>query len=165
MSGFDRALRFVDRLFPRGVAYAHCDIPCGIYDPISAKIAAQTVQKMVMRINALQAPAPNAPMPDRVKYGNTAARYITVKEQHAELCKKELDILWHDYFKPDHLGKYPDLHKKFWDATKLASFNKQNVDLDSAKKLVASVDEIATIFWDSKGQKYNDPMAEVRFGS
>lgn len=165
MSRFERVLRLADRLFPHGVAHAHCDIPCGIYDPVSAKIAAQTVQKMVMRISALQAPAPTAPMADRLKYGNSAARYITVKEQHAELCKKELDILWHDYFKPDHLAKYPDLHKKFWDATKLASFNKQNVDLDSAKKLVASVDEIATIFWDSKGQKYSDPMAEVRFGS
>jgi nickel superoxide dismutase len=165
MSRFERVLRLADRLFPRGVAHAHCDIPCGIYDPISAKIAAQTVQKMVMRITALQAPAPTAPMADRLKYGNSAARYITVKEQHAELCKKELDILWHDYFKPDHLAKYPDLHKKFWDATKLASFNKQNVDLDSAKKLVASVDEIATIFWDTKGQKYSDPMAEVRFGT
>jgi nickel superoxide dismutase len=165
MPRLDHILRMADRLFSRGVAHAHCDIPCGIYDPISAKIAAQTVQKMVLRINALQAPAPTAPMPDRLKYGNTAARYIAVKEQHAELCKKELDILWHDYFKPDHLGKYPDLHKKFWDATKLASFNKQNVDLDSAKKLVASVDEIATIFWDTKGQKYSDPMADVRFGT
>ena len=165
MSRLDRVLQTLDRLFPRGVAHAHCDIPCGIYDPISAKIAAQTVQKMALRIHAAKPPAADAADADRQKWANTVARYITVKEQHAELCKKELDILWHDYFKPDHLAKYPDLHKKFWDATKLASFNKQNVDVDSAKKLVASVDEIATIFWETKGQKYSDPMAEVRFGT
>ena len=35
-------------------AEAHCDIPCGIYDPIAAKIAAQTVHKMVLRIQSLE---------------------------------------------------------------------------------------------------------------
>ena len=62
------------------------------------------------------------------KYGNSLSRYIKVKEEHAEIVKKEIDILWHDYFRPEHLEKYPDLHTKFWNATKLASRNKQNVD-------------------------------------
>ena len=91
--------------------------------------------------------------------------YITVKEQHAELTKTQLDILWHDYFKPEHLGKFPDLHTSFWDATKLASANKQSVDQDAADKLVESVDKIAEIFWATKGVTYSDPVAETRFGT
>ena len=139
-------------------AHAHCDIPCGIYDPVSAKIAAQTVLKMVMRIEALEGQMD-------ISAGNSFGRYVAVKEQHADLVKHEIDILWHDYFKPEHLDKYPDLHTTVWNATKLASANKQNVDLDSAKQLVEAVDEIACIFWATKGVEYSDPVAEVRFGT
>ena len=146
-------------------ADAHCDIPCGIYDPISAKIAAQTVAKMAMRIGALNQPSSDASAADKAAYVNSMSRYITVKEQHAELTKKELDILWHDYFKPEHLEKYPDLHTSFWEATKLASTNKQSVDQNAADKLVDSVDRIAGIFWATKGVTYSDPVAEVRFGA
>ena len=96
---------------------------------------------------------------------NTANRYIVVKEEHAQLVKKELDILWHDYFRPDHLEKYPDLHTQIWQANKLASQNKQSVDLDAAKKLVDTVDKIAEVFWATKGVEYSDPVAEVRLGT
>ena len=145
--------------------YAHCDIPCGIYDPIAAKIAAQTVLKMVMRIQALELPGPNASASDRATAANTGSRYITVKEEHAELVKNELDILWHDYFRPDHLETYPDLHTTIWQANKLASQNKQAVNLDAAKQLVESVDKVAEIFWATKGVTYSDPVAEVRLGT
>lgn len=151
-------------LVPVRHASAHCDIPCGIYDPIQAKIAAQTVHKMVLRIQALKGAA-SASEADRQTYANTIGRYIVVKEQHAELTKKELDILWHDYFRPDHLEKYPDVHAKFWNAAKLASQNKQGVNLDAAVALVAAVDDIATIFWATKGVDYSDPNASVRFGT
>ena len=137
---------------------AHCDIPCGIYDPVSAKIAAQTVLKMVMRIEALSGQMD-------IAAGNSFGRYVAVKEQHAELTKHEIDILWHDYFKPEHLESHPDLHTKVWEATKLASTNKQSVDLDAARQLVEAVDEIAAIFWSTKGVDYSDPVAEVRFGT
>ena len=137
-----KLFKVVNLVFPARVAYAHCDIPCGIYDPISAKIAAQTVLKMVARIKALETPPADA-----VDHSNKLGRYITVKEEHAQLCKKELDILWHDYFRPDHLEKYPDLHNMVWQATKLASKNKQSVDEDAAKQLVAAVDKVAEIFW------------------
>jgi nickel superoxide dismutase len=146
-------------------ARAHCDIPCGIYDPISAKIAAQTVLKMVMRIEAMEPPSPSSSAEDRRTSFNTANRYVTVKEEHAELTKHELDILWHDYFKPEHLEKYPDLHTTFWNATKLASTNKQGVNLDTAKHLVEAVDRIAEIYWDTKRVKYSDPVADVRLGT
>ena len=151
--------RLIAKRLPLYEAEAHCDIPCGIYDPIAAKIAAQTVLKMVMRIQSLGDPGASAAAL------NSASRYVTVKEEHAELTKHELDILWHDYFKPEHLEKYPDLHTTFWNATKLASANKQGVDLDAAKSLVDSVDTIAEIFWATKGVEYSDPVAEVRFGT
>jgi nickel superoxide dismutase len=89
---------------------------------------------------------------------------VAVKEQHAELVKHEVDVLWHDYFKPEHLEKHPDLHTTVWETTKLASTNKQEVDMDAASKLVASVDKIAEIFWATKGVEYSDPNAKVRFG-
>ena len=136
-------------------AYAHCDIPCGIYDPISAKIAAQTVLKMAMKIEAL----------DNNSDANSLNRFIAAKEKHAELVKHEIDILWHDYFKPEHLEKYPDLHTKVWNTTKLAASNKQSVDSNSASQLVDSVDENASIFWATKGIDYTDSVSKIRFGS
>jgi nickel superoxide dismutase len=157
--------KVVNWVLPAREAHAHCDIPCGIYDPISAKIAAQTVLKMVVRIQAMEQPAADASHDARATYANTVARYVKVKEEHAELCKKELDILWHDYFRPDHVEKYPDLHTTIWQANKLASRNKQNVDLDAAKGLVSSVDKVAEIFWATKNVTYKDEVADVRFGT
>ena len=140
---------------------AHCDIPCGIYDPILAKIAAQTVLKMAVRLEAVDFQGG----PSSVDVPNSVVRFVTVKEEHAQKVKEELNILWADYFKPEHLEKYPDLHEVFWNANKLAGANKQTVSSDSAKKLVESVDEIATIFWATKGVDYKDPVADIRFGS
>ena len=151
--------------WPVRQAHAHCDIPCGIYDPIAAKIAAQTVLKMVMRLEAMEPPGPGVSADERRTSFNTANRYIVVKEEHPQLVKKELDILWHDYFRPDHLEKYPDLHTQIWQANKLASQNKQSVDLDAAKQLVDTVDKIAEVFWATKGVEYSDPVAAVRLGT
>ena len=146
------------RFSPVQTALAHCDIPCGIYDPIAAKIAAQTVLKMVVRIQAL------GDSHDTTA-ANSFARYVSVKEEHAEVCKRELNILGNDYFKPPHLEAHPDLPTKFMAATALASANKQGVNKESAEALVAAVDEIASIFWSTKGVEYSDPVAEVRFGA
>ena len=81
------------------------------------------------------------------------------------MVKDELDILWHDYFRPDHLEKYPDLHTTFWNANKLASKNKQSVDMDAAEQLVDAVDRIAETFWATKNVTYSDPVASTRFGT
>lgn len=129
-------------LAPRRVAHAHCDIPCGIYDPSAAVIAAQTVAKMVEKITGAEA----TDLANR----NTFIRSVQVKEEHAQICKKELLILWSDYFKPEHLEKYPKLHDTFWKAAKLCSKNKQNVDAQAAADLQAAVKEIADIFWATK---------------
>ena len=147
------------RLIPVREVHAHCDIPCGIYDPIAAKIAAQTVLKMVVRIEAMDESDMSAAA------GNSFFRYVTVKEEHAELCKRELNILSNDYFKPEHHEAHPDLSSKVLGAVKLASTNKQGVDKEAAESLVAAVDEIATIFWATKSVEYNDPVATVRFGT
>lgn len=132
------------KILPSQVAYAHCDIPCGIYDPKPAQIAAATVLKMVQKINEF--PKENPTVNDR----NSFVRMIMVKEEHAQICKKELSILWTDYFKEEHLEKFPNLHDKFWKAAKLCSKNKQSVDLKLAEELVKAVDEIAEIFAESK---------------
>lgn len=131
-------------LKPSVVVHAHCDIPCGIYDPTPAKIAADTVAKMVEKINQLPATAGDA-----TSRGNFV-RMTLVKEEHAQICKKELEILWSDYFKPEHLEKYPKLHDTFWKAAKLCSKNKQNVDAAAAAELQAAVKEISDMFWATK---------------
>jgi nickel superoxide dismutase len=129
-------------LAPRLVAHAHCDIPCGIYDPTAAKIAADTVAKMVEKITGAEA----TDLANR----NTFIRSVQVKEEHAQICKKELLILWTDYFKPEHLEQYPDLHTLFWNATKAAGESKKSVDPAVAQKTIDLVAEIEKIFWETK---------------
>ena len=145
-------------------ADAHCDIPCGIYDPISAKIAAQTVQKMVLRIQNLEVPAANADAAARHTYANIMSRYATVKEEHAEICKRELTILWADYAWPN-MPDGVDLHGSFNSALKIAGRCKQNVDMAACEELVSTVDNIATAFWATKNVTYSDPNAAARYGS
>ena len=137
--------------FCADVAYAHCDIPCGIYDPHLAQIAAHTVVRMDALIQELQQPGPNASGEERAAYVNKLSRYITVKEEHAELAKRELRILWGDYFKPEHLQQYPNLHTLFWDALKAGSAARQDASMDSAQKLLKTTQEVAEIFWRTKG--------------
>ncbi len=135
-----KILRFFDRFFPIETAFAHCDVPCGIYDPKPAQIAAETVLKMVEKIEGL--PKENATVGDR----NLFVRAVWTKEEHARRCKEELLILWTDFFKPEHLEIFPDLHDKFWKATKLCSTNKQSVDMNAAQDLKTAVDEITEMF-------------------
>ena len=152
-------MKIFSKLF--GDVQAHCDVPCGIYDPISAKIAAQTVLKMAVRLEAVDLSSGGAD----VSVPNSVARYIAVKEEHAQGVKNELNILLSDYFKPEHLADHPNLHELFWNANKLAGANKQGVSSSSAKKLVEAVDEIAKIFWSTKGVDYSDPNADGRYGA
>lgn len=149
MSMIDRVFEAFDRLAPPRVAFAHCDVPCGIYDPSAAQIAAQTVQAMVTKMQALTAPA-GGDLASLQTYANTATRMITTKEEHAEKVKREVLILWTDYFKPPHLEKWPDLHTKVWMTCKKASQCKQEVNAQAAQELLDQVNEIANIFWESK---------------
>ncbi|OGZ18046.1 MAG: superoxide dismutase, Ni [Candidatus Nealsonbacteria bacterium RBG_13_36_15] len=135
---------------PKVTAKAHCDIPCGIYEPTPAKIAAKTVLRMVEQLEVFKPPKDSSDSKSMLQYQNAISRRILVKEKHAQICKKELYILWSDFFKPEHLEKFPNLHDLFWKATKLCSKNKQEVDKEAAQELVATVDEIAKIFYGAK---------------
>lgn len=140
------------KFLPHISAEAHCDVPCGIYDPTAAKVAAKTVQRMVDQINDLHLPEAGDEHA-MAHYQNDLVRRIKTKEEHAMICKTELWTLWSDYFKPEHLEKYTDLHDKFWQATKLCSQNKQDVSAEKAKALVEAVDEIAKIFYATKNDE------------
>lgn len=139
-------LGFLLKILPSKPVYAHCDIPCGIYDPKPSQLAAQTVLKMVNLINELQPSATEPPFDERKRIISQISRLTRVKEDHAELCKKEVLILWTDYFKAEHLEKFPDLHDLIWKTAKLCSDNKRAVDEAKAKELVEAVNKIADIF-------------------
>ena len=134
------------------VAEAHCDAPCGVYDPASARIAAEAALSMTKKLVALEAPAPGdkAAM---IAYHNTFSRYVTVKEQQAHLAKEELLVLWTDFFKPAHLEAYPNLHDTFWKAAKLCSAVKIEVSIEHANELMDAIKEIHDIFWKAKGRE------------
>ncbi len=151
MALLERAFSLINRVLPAQVAYAHCDIPCGIYDPHLAQVAALTTVRMNQLIQDLPKPGPTTTPQEMSTYGAKLGRYIAVKEHHAELCKQELRIIWGDYFKPEHVQKYPDLHTQFWNALKLGSKVRQEVDLAAAQQLLESVQKIAEIFWATKG--------------
>ena len=128
---------------------AHCDGPCGVYDPASVRIAAEAAFSMTKKILALEVPAAGDAAA-WAAYNNTMSRYIAIKEEQAHLAKTELLVLWTDYFKPPHLEKYPDLHTTFWKAAKLCSTVKVEVNLEHAQEMMDAVKGIHELFWASK---------------
>lgn len=136
---------------PAKTAYAHCDIPCGIYDPHTAQLAAHTVIRMTQLIKDLK---PQDETDDAKKlFIHNLTRYTAVKEEHAELVKKEVRVIWGDYFKPEHLKEYPEINTLVFQIMKLASKTRQTVDMDSAKNLLTSVQKFAEIFWKTKNRQ------------
>ncbi|MGW4663526.1 superoxide dismutase, Ni [Streptosporangium sandarakinum] len=126
-------------LRPKHVASAHCDLPCGVYDPAQARIEAESVKAIMEKYVANDDPV-------------FRTRALIIKEQRAELVKHHLWVLWTDYFKPPHLETYPQLHQLFWEATKLAGAagGKGTVDPAQADELLGKIDEISKIFWATK---------------
>ena len=118
---------------------AHCDLPCGVYDPAQAKIEAESVKACITKYNASD---------DEV----FKARALSIKEERSDLVKHHLWVLWTDYFKPPHFEKYPQLHTLVNEATKLAGATGTKGELDAGKadELLAKIDEIAEIFWETK---------------
>ncbi|MBI2028048.1 MAG: superoxide dismutase, Ni [Candidatus Levybacteria bacterium] len=140
------------KFFPTKVAYAHCDIPCGIYDPHMAQMASHTVIRMTQMLNDLTAEK-DIPFEERKKIIHQIARLTKVKEEHAELVKHEIRVLWADYFKEEHLKKYPDLHSLIFKILKLASKARQEINMDAANELLENVQKMAEIFFETKGLK------------
>ena len=140
-----------NRQFPAPVAEAHCDGPCGVYDPASARIAAEAVLSMTKKLLALEVPDAS----DKaayVKYHNSFSRYVKIKEEQAHLAKEELLVLWTDYFKPHHLEAHPELHDLFWKAAKECSYAKVEVSLEHAENLMGYIEQIHNLFWSTKNR-------------
>jgi nickel superoxide dismutase len=126
-------LSLADRLSAPLPAHAHCDLPCGVYDPAQARIEAQSVKAIMERYQQNQDP-------------DYRTRCIVIKEERADLVKHHLWVLWTDYFKPEHLAKVPDLHDLFWRATKAAGDAKKTNDVAVADKLLGLIDEVDAAF-------------------
>jgi nickel superoxide dismutase len=133
----DRLFAIADRLSAPQVVHAHCDLPCGVYDPAQARIEAESVKNIIVKSNDSDDPT-------------FKVRATVIKEERAELVKHHLWVLWTDYFKPEHLEKYPQLHDLFWKATKSAGEVKKGNDVAVADRLLEQIGEIDTIFWETK---------------
>ncbi|MEI6136442.1 MAG: superoxide dismutase, Ni [Chloroflexota bacterium] len=130
---------------PTRVASAHCDLPCGIYDPAQARIEAESVRAIQERYqNAENMKGATQTLEDY------RARALSIKEQRADMVKHHLWVLWTDYFTPAHLEKYPQLHDSFWKATKLAGAAKKAQDPAQGQQLLDAIAEIDKIFWETK---------------
>ncbi|MCW2725792.1 MAG: nickel-containing superoxide dismutase [Frankiales bacterium] len=126
-------------LTPTTIVSAHCDLPCGVYDPAQARIEAESVKAIQEKYQANQDPV-------------FRERAVLIKEQRADLVKHHLAVLWHDYFKAPHFEKYPQLHTLFNDTIKQASGTgaKQSMDPADGQKLLDNITEIDRIFWETK---------------
>lgn len=134
---------------PLPLAYAHCDVPCGVYEPDSMTWAAETCFKLAEKLEGLELPAWNDKL-HVLEFHNTVARAVAVKEEYAQICKAQVLILWTDYFKPEHLEKWPHLHELVWKITKQCSTVKRTVSSAEAQKLKDVVKELADIFRETK---------------
>jgi len=126
---------------------AHCDVPCGIYDPSTAQIAALSVIRMIDLINATMQMKPE----DDAMYHNNITRYIAVKESEAVKCKEEIRIIWGDFIKPPHIDKFPEIHTVVHNIMMKGSAAKQHVSREKAVELLQEVNKFAEIFWEIKG--------------
>jgi nickel superoxide dismutase len=133
----DQLLATIDRVSAPLTVHAHCDLPCGVYDPAQARIEAESVKGTIEKYNASDDEA-------------FKTRAIIIKEERADLVKHHLWVLWTDYFKPEHLEKFPQLHDVFWKATKQAGEVKKTTDVKVADDLLAQIAEIDKIFWATK---------------
>jgi nickel superoxide dismutase len=145
--------RVLDAVIPPRAVYAHCDIPCGIYDPHEAQIAALTVIRMDQLIGELTPPAADAKPEERKESFAKLARYIAVKEAHSERVKSEVRVIWGDFFTPEHAAKFPQVHDLVWKIMKQASKTRQGTNIADAQELLKLVQEFAEVFWQAKGAK------------
>ena len=132
-------------LAPPRVVHAHCDLPCGVYDPAQARIEAESVKAIQERYQD----AENQKKPSE-SAEDYRQRAILIKEERADLVKHHLWVLWTDYFKPEHLEKHGELHDMFWKATKLAGDAKKSQDPAQGQELLDAIAGIDKVFWDTK---------------
>jgi nickel superoxide dismutase len=131
------------KMFPASVAYAHCDIPCGIYDPYVAQRAAHTIIRMTQLLSEIK-------QDDDLTSDHAIARITHVKEEHSDLLEEELETLRNDYFKEEHFKAYPNLNELFTKILKTAAKARQEINMEAARETLDSVLEIAEIFFKTK---------------
>ncbi len=131
-------------ILPLRIAYAHCDIPCGIYDPHQAQLAAHTIIRMTQLLTEVK-------RDNETKAEHDIARMTHVKEEHSSIIEEELETLRNDYFKEEHYKEYSNLNALFVKALKSVSKARQDIDIAAAKETLAGILEIAEIFYKTKG--------------
>jgi nickel superoxide dismutase len=139
-------MRVTTMLRPRRVVHAHCDLPCGVYDPAQARIEAESVKAIQ---EMFQDPSKRKEV-DKQSDLEWGSRALKIKEERADLVKHHLWVLWTDHFKPNHLEDHPRLHDLFWKATKAAGEAKRSIDPAQGEQLLQLVKEIDQIFWETK---------------
>ncbi|MET9591407.1 superoxide dismutase, Ni [Streptomyces sp. NPDC047737] len=128
----------LSRLFaPKVKVSAHCDLPCGVYDPAQARIEAESVKAVQEKYQANED-------------ADFRTRAVLIKEQRAELAKHHVSVLWSDYFKPPHFEKYPELHQLVNDTLKALSAAKGSNDPATGQKALDLIARIDEIFWETK---------------
>ena len=132
------------KLLPLRIAYAHCDIPCGIYDPHQAQLAAHTIVRMTQLLGEIK-------KEDQVKMQHDISRITQVKEKHAQIVEEELETLRNDYFKEEHFKQYSNLNKLFITTLSALSKARQTIDINIAKSVLTGTLEISEIFFKTKG--------------
>ena len=136
-----KPIRILERvLAPRYEAHAHCDLFCGVYDPAQAKIEAMSCLRTAEKYHASD---------DEV----FRARAIAIKEERAELVKHHLSVLWTDFFGPEHVEQFPNLHDLFWRAIRAASAAKKTMDVEASQTMVDLIDEVSEVFWQTEKAK------------
>lgn len=143
---FYKVLEALDQRLEFDAARAHCDIPCGIYDPHGALIGALTVIRMIDLMTDMKSHDPGS-----LEYTNNMPRYIMVKEEHAEAVKRDIRVIYGDYFKQEMIDKYPELPKLVLQIMQLGSKSRQTADRQVAMDLLGAVNRFAEIFWETKG--------------
>ncbi|MCL6096801.1 MAG: superoxide dismutase, Ni [Patescibacteria group bacterium] len=138
------SLKNIYNLLPEATAYAHCDIPCGIYDPHNAQLAAHTIIRMTQLLGEVK-------RDDESKAEHDISRITHVKEHHADVLEEELETLKNDYFKEEHFKDYPNLHALFVKTLKAGTKARQGIDIEAAQEALAGTQEIAEIFFKTKG--------------
>jgi nickel superoxide dismutase len=138
-------MNIMDKKFGFDRAKAHCDVPCGIYDPITAQIAALTVVRMIDLMTDLEAKGNSGK-----EHENSMSRYVAVKEEHAEKAKHDIRVIWGDYIKAQHVEKYPELNTLTHKIMQLGSKSRQSTDREAAVEFVEAINQFAEIFWATK---------------
>jgi len=152
---FYKLINTIDHIRPFSTAKAHCDVPCGIYDPITAQINALTVVRMMDLMSGLS----EGDAKSKTEYHNSMSRYIAVKEDHAEKAKHEIRVIWGDFIKDAHVEKYPELPGLVHKIMQIGSKCRQTTGRDNGLAFVEAINQFAEIFWAIKEMKIKKAKA------